>query len=623
MLHALLLLGALLPGCTPPGRGPPFATALTDSAPASATFPLDGSVTGSSELPLPAHRRLARSKSSKGKGSDKDGSSSKWGTSDSGSYGSSDSKQEDSWVSDPDDPHLARDDLPRANCVTLRRICVHQETLVTHAWRYSIANPHREALPELPALEQWNFPAALEANTDALAGHMDPYRLSLRPASSAEPTPALASPVFTNHTLPVIIVCDFPYNLGEFFAKTVSAVDQLGLDTRITLAVLTPQGLGLAPFHSFLLMPYSRYPIITANDLGARGSWDEQAGRERPVPWSPEPSQPHCFERLAMCRWGIQTGGGTLLSIVAGKVVDSLSQAKLIPPSPISWGGGGSSIGGSSGGGSAGAQEGKGLDAGPDPRDNTTLRVLIETRHGPVRNIKNIQELLDACEKRRKSFSAGPFRRLACAATSFSAGAAPSASSGEASPSPSGRAGGGGQFLSNVAAVRGAHVLAVLHGAGATNSWFMRQRSSALVEIRPCRFGSHHASWPDKYMPVQHKRNRDVVKYFAYNVEDKEQCRKGDIEAALRNKSMTAANVRWDPAFFARDQHLRLRPGPFLRFLEHVAELLYDDQAYGEARDKDELHAYAVPEGLMYGKLGITDLEVYLKEHDPAIVRVD
>lgn len=45
-------------------------------------------------------------------------------------------------------------------------------------------------------------------------------------------------------------------------------------------------------------------------------------------------------------------------------------------------------------------------------------------------------------------------------------------------------------FLTNVAAVRSAHVLVMQHGAGAINSFFMRQQDagpSALVELRPCK----------------------------------------------------------------------------------------------------------------------------------------
>lgn len=40
------------------------------------------------------------------------------------------------------------------------------------------------------------------------------------------------------------------------------------------------------------------------------------------------------------------------------------------------------------------------------------------------------------------------------------------------------------------------------------------------------RFGTHFGPWPDKYMPKQHEINDDVIRFFALNIEDTEQCLK-------------------------------------------------------------------------------------------------
>ncbi|GIL63223.1 hypothetical protein Vafri_17349 [Volvox africanus] len=544
---------------------------------------------------------------------------------------------DDDWSNlDPQCPRANLTQLPRP-CFTLHWICVHQETLVTHDWRYSYANPRRDPLPDMPWVENWNFPAAVGTNTDALRGRGARYRLHMRSASAHEPTAALRNPVFTNCTLPLIIVADFPYNMGEFFAKVLTALDQLSstvLDEKVTLALNTPMGLDLAPFHSLLMMSYSRYTPITAVELGSRGCSDTQlssTGRNcepaadedddsdssrggcrvhRAVPWSVEAAQPHCFQRVIMCKWDLQTGGGTPLAAVARRVVSAFIREGMVPASPIEYPDSSSSSSSSSRKANSGSSKDKDwgklyLDP-DDPRGSSMLRVLIESRQGPVRNIKNLDALLDACKAmNRRGFTAGSFDQLACAATSFSQ---PDGSVDK------------NRFLTNVAAVRSAHVLVVLHGAGATNSWFMRQNSSALVELRPCQFGTRFAPWPDKYMPKQHEKNDDVIRFFALNIEDQAQCLKGDIETALRNHTYRRDSVGWDASYFARDQHLVLEPGPFLAFIRHVAGLLFDVQKYRGARDADRLHGYVVPEGLMYGPLSITNLSEYRAAFRPNII---
>ncbi|KAG2422939.1 hypothetical protein HXX76_015690 [Chlamydomonas incerta] len=502
-------------------------------------------------------------------------------------------------------------------CQLYERVCAHQDTLITHDFRYSFANPKREMVPELPYVDIWNFPAALEANTDALRGRQPKYHLQFRTASAHEPTPALRHPSFSACTLPVVLAPEFPFNMGEFFARAVAAVHSLALDPRVTLVLLTPQSLGLAPFHSLLMQPYSKYPLITSADLGARGcpqeerkqrrradneeedmDWEdgesgdaEAVPADRAVAWSPDASQPHCFKRLLYCKWDIQARVGIPLAEVAARVVSAMQAARQLPVPSLVYNG-------------AEVTDPEPNDPQHDPRDPVQLRVLVESRHGPVRNIKNLQDLLDACkEADKRGFSAGGFTGISCAATSFS-----DAATGRVSRS---------RFLANVAAVRTAHVLVVVHGAGASNSWWMRQGSSALVELRPCLFGTKYGSWPDKYLPPQHQKSRDKIRFFALNVEDPEQCENGDIEAGLFNKSIAKGSLTWDHSYFARDKHLRLKSGPFLGFLKHVAALLApgDTEAYSAAREADLLHGYLLPGGgLVLGQLGVKNATEWVEK---------
>ena len=94
-------------------------------------------------------------------------------------------------------------------------------------------------------------------------------------------------------------------------------------------------------------------------------------------------------------------------------------------------------------------------------------QVLINRRHGPVRNLLNSAALVQACNDpaawRGLAGAQGrgsPIRRVQCR-----------------------EAGLGGDGLANMAAVRAADVLVCLHGAACTN-WLFMSKGSALLEIR-------------------------------------------------------------------------------------------------------------------------------------------
>ncbi|EFJ47072.1 hypothetical protein VOLCADRAFT_92499 [Volvox carteri f. nagariensis] len=121
-------------------------------------------------------------------------------------------------------------------------------------------------------------------------------------------------------------------------------------------------------------------------------------------------------------------------------------------------------------------------------------------------------------------------------------------------------------------------------------------------------------------MSKQHDVNDDLIRFFGYNVEDDAQCLEGDFEAGINNHNASRETVNWDIGFFARDQHVKLKPGPFLEFVRHVGTLMLDVQKFRDARDAGNLHAYAVPEGLMYGNLGIKKLDEYRATKHPHVI---
>ena len=106
---------------------------------------------------------------------------------------------------------------------------------------------------------------------------------------------------------------------------------------------------------------------------------------------------------------------------------------------------------------------------------------------------------------------------------------------------------------------------------------------------------------PCMFMYVPLPRAGNVIRFFAYNVEDPAQCHPSDYEALAR--SDPSAPMRGNEAMRARDQHLTLKPGPFVEMLRHVGSLLRNDTAYKEAQASSSLHGYPIPGGLRLGPL--------------------
>ncbi|GLC45732.1 hypothetical protein PLESTM_001772100 [Pleodorina starrii] len=352
-----------------------------------------------------------------------------------------------------------------------------------------------------------------------------------------EASPHLKHRAFSKCTMPVIMITDWPYNMHEVFAQLASVADvffrQKGMiDDLATLVLATPDGLGLTSFHHVLLSPYSRYPLISLDELSQRPV------RDRHVAWSAEGHHVSCFQRVVLCKFH-----GSAQGMMATGQVVLRHIAPRLPPDPMGF--------------------------GAEPvATHSTLRVLIESRSGPTRNIRNLQQIVKACEQENaKGFEAGSFNHLSCKI--LHTGDTPTLYGVE-------------RFYTTVAAVRSAHVLVAVHGAGAANSIFMESDnvSTAMLEIRPC--------FP--------------IRFFSLNIEDPAQCHPSDYEAAaLASPAITP--MRGEGDMRARDQHMTLRPGAFLAMLRHMGALLRNDSAWRSADAAGALHGYVVPEGLVLGGL--------------------
>ncbi|KAG2484773.1 hypothetical protein HYH03_016427 [Edaphochlamys debaryana] len=182
---------------------------------------------------------------------------------------------------------------------------------------------------------------------------------------------------------------------------------------------------------------------------------------------------------------------------------------------------------------------GSGDGSNANANANATLRVVIESRQGPVRNLQSMQQLLEACARLTAAgpgaFRVGRFASIECRAAAFGGQVTRDARGGTGMATVNRQVTGAEDealFAANVAAVRSADVLVTVHGAGAANSFFMRP-GSALLELRPCHFGTRYRAWPDSYFPRSHQGGGDLVQFYALNVEDDSLCRPGDWQAAL------------------------------------------------------------------------------------------
>ncbi|GLC45731.1 hypothetical protein PLESTF_000598700 [Pleodorina starrii] len=444
-------------------------------------------------------------------------------------------------------------------CTLLKNVCTDDGMLVTFDSAYVADNLTRASPYGGMATHTglWNFPARGGANSDALVGHQPTNYVQIRSASRMEASPHLQHRAFSKCTMPVIMITDWPYNMGEVFAQLASVADvffrQKGMiDDLATLVLATPDGLGLTSFHHVLLSPYSRYPLISLDELSQRPV------RDRHVAWSAEGHHVSCFQRVVLCK----IHGSPQGMLATGQVV-LRHIAPRLPPDPMGF--------------------------GAEPvATHSTLRVLIESRSGPTRNIRNLQQIVEACEQENaKGFKAGSFNHLSCKI--LHTGDTPTLYGVE-------------RFYTTVAAVRSAHVLAAVHGAGATNSFFMESDnvSTAMLEIRPCRFGSKHCGWPNAYVQHQLRVAGFPIRFFSLNIEDPAQCHPSDYEAAAL-ASPADTPMRGAEDMRARDQHMTLRPGAFLAMLRHMGALLRNDSAWRSADAAGALHGYVVPEGLVLG----------------------
>ncbi|KAG2427865.1 hypothetical protein HXX76_012185 [Chlamydomonas incerta] len=500
--------------------------------------------------------------------------------------------------------------------------------------------------------------------------------------AASAPSSALWTSAFSRCTLPAVLLADWYFNYGEFLEVAATAATHLfkrqGLlpDRHATLVLATPAGLDSPPFHRSLLAHLTSRQILTLAELaewgtaaeiqaaelggaggtagaaeaagvghgGGGGGWAHHGGlghgghhggghhggghgggHHPRVGWTGEGVAMRCFKKVVVCKL---IGSPMPALETAAAVVQHLEATHGLAEDPLGFYPRKTAVAA----GAAAATEGGGgaaqaAAAGAEPQqqqqpptlhEDTTLRVVLEARTGPTRNTRNLHQLIEACDKWGADFKAGPFNRIACRALSTA-------------DTPDLH--GGARFRHTLAVVRSAHVLVALHGAGAANALFLRtdgggggggvagskRAATALLEVRPCGFGSRFVWWADVHMAAQLPRSGDAVHFHALNLEDPAQCSPADWMLAIKAPGLGTPNTRHGIGHAMRDQHVTLQPEVLRAMLEHVASLLRDPEGYRRAREEGKLHGYATPtpgtEAVELEKAAVGDVEVPAPAH--------
>ncbi|GLI66664.1 hypothetical protein VaNZ11_010594 [Volvox africanus] len=509
-------------------------------------------------------------------------------------------------------PSIDESVTPSDFCKVLRKVCFYQNALVSFDPYYSASydpatnrSELRQPLPYLPTwTSSWNIPGVL--NTDAIVGNQEAYTLTLRPASRLDAALDLhhpqqqqqqqqqRGPAFSRCTVPAVLLADWPFNFGEFFANGASTADLLFRrlkmlpDRDVTLALALPAGLSLMTFHQALLGHLSVRPLTTLERIAAEAEVAAVRGDGSHVPsgsgscsWSHDGVPRACFERVLVCKLqGTHQSSPLATAAIVAAHINNAANGGPLPYDPLGFG----AVAGVTPEAAESGVSGEGLQlpsASPINGQDSTLRVAVEVRRGGVRTIRNLHQVVDECNKMEWK-EVGGFDRIVCRPlVTYD------------TPQQSGME----RFRATVAAVRSAHVLVAVHGAGATNGFFLRPHggaAAALLEVRPCGFGSGFPWWVDVHMAIHLPRLGDEVRFHAYNIEDPTQCSPSDYESAMLN-STRPVNIRAGGGHFMRDQHLTLRPDGLMAMLRHVASMLRNQQAYDAAKASGRLHGYALP----------------------------
>ncbi|EIE21073.1 hypothetical protein COCSUDRAFT_56993 [Coccomyxa subellipsoidea C-169] len=378
-------------------------------------------------------------------------------------------------------------------CLVLYRVCLDQGVVVSFDPLYNPENPGHLNLPEFPFPElTYNWPSAM-TNGDALGpggSRLAFPPLTIRAGSHLDRH--LATQDFSYCTVPLVMLSNWPTTYGEVVVRAPQRAYQWHssgiVSDAVSYVVATPGGIGLPRFWPPMLAPFTRLAVSSLADFSAR------LPQGTPSDATNEGVAVQCFQKVILCK--IPSGDFRLMYDVGQATRAHYAAASLIR-NPASF-----------------------PEAAAAASDS--LNVLVEQRHGVVRNFLNMDQLLKDCGESGKLQGTS----VACRSATFA-----------------------GDLAWNIAAVSSADVLVTIHGSGSNNVLFMHE-GSTLIEVRPYKFGTETPEWANFFIPKVAEANGYRVQYIGLNILDEELSRPGGFEA---NGTGSV-----DAATLARDRHVIL-----------------------------------------------------------------
>lgn len=177
--------------------------------------------------------------------------------------------------------------------------------------------------------------------------------------------------------------------------------------------------------------------------------------------------------------------------------------------------------------------------------DASVTRIVFETRpNKSMRQFIGLKDVLDACAREAS---------LECEAHEF-----------------------GISLPADIARMKHADVLVAYHGAGETNSIFMRRHAS-ILEIRGKDFGTKHGWWAALWWPMISLQTEQHVFFWGLNVED---------ESLNTNSPLEQEGLENNEGFNARDRFVTLQWGYVKRMLDKIIAVKRDVSTYRDIYGK-------------------------------------